>query len=232
MNSDIVALCELYERRISNAASLIRFQLANLCIVADPLSLLELRVYFALEEHNIEDVAYVLKPEWNILQILPKEAALDINEVVEAVKDVHPEFEQSFVQVKMSEDSDETRMMLNLKMPPVNKERHDVIVKGADAVQKTFETEIVAEKAMILAQLALTVDNVSKEDQDAMNKTLDETTEKYKKAVADDVDKKKKDADEAYEKWQQEAAQQKLDADAIKQAANPDAAFSMKMGGE
>lgn len=230
MNTEVAALAEIFETRVTNKLTLMKFNFCNLCVKADPAALLGVKVIEDDDEFDIEKVSTVTKPDddENVFEIIPKEGAY-LKPLEDAIKKEHPEFMFETFQVSTGADSGETVDVLRVIVPELNQARHDVLIKGVDTYKDLFNAQLEAERAIMIARLAPLMLTASQEDKDAVDECLNKTCEDTKKAAEEAAENKKKDLDEALERYLEEQAENgaaKTETDAEAQAG---AAFSMKM---
>lgn len=230
MNSEVAALAEIFETRAANKLTLMKLNFCNLCLKADPAALLGVRVKDGDSELDIEQVATITKPDDDdrVFELVPKEATL-FDALEDAVKKEHPEFKRSKVQARMSAGSDDMLDILRLEVPELDQTRHDVLIKGVDTYKDLFNTQIDAEKAIMAVRLAPLMLNASKEDKDAVDESLNKTVEDVKKGADDAAESKKKEIDEALERYLAEKAEKGSSEVRTDSAAQENAAFNMKM---
>ena len=248
---------ELFEKRIGQAYSLLCFRLCNLCVKAEPASLLPVTVTTRNGEKNLEDVAQVGKKDWNVLMLFPFDEKL-MKSVAYGVSEVHPEFEQEILELRLRKqedgrwgvsednegaddansgiDSDEDGengenekkvKAIQLTMPTVNEKRRDVLNDGIDGVMDAFDAKVDFEKTSVMKKVDFKASEEAKEFEDA----LDEKAKKYKEMAEKQCNTKKKEVEDAYGKYllRKEHADKKAEEDAA--AAGTDVAFKFKQNG-
>lgn len=224
----MTGLLAQYEKMTNNQALILQYRFAHLCVKAEPAALLSLSVPVDGDFVNIEDAVDVVKPAWNTLQLIPHED-VELADVQKAVAQEHPEFEQKIVAVKLSADSNETLDTLLLTMPKVDRNRHDALLKGIDTYLDVMNAKLTVLKTATTAKVTLRMD-ISAEDKKAANEEIDRITDAAKDKAQQAVDGKKKEIEEAFEKYMKEKAEEDAKNADMKAALNPDAAFSMAMG--
>lgn len=230
MNTEVAALAEMFESRAANKLALMKLNFCNLCLKADPAALLGVRVKEDDVEFDIEQVATITKPDDDeqVFEIIPKEAAF-LGAIEEAVKKEHPEFRRKTIKVKVSADSNETVDILRLEVPELDQTRHDVLIKGVDAYKDLFDTQLEAERALMALRIAPLLLTASKEDKEAVDESLNKTCEDTGKSAEEAVADKKKEIDDALERYLAEKAEQGTFEVKTDAAAQAGAAFNMKM---
>ena len=163
--------------------ALLSYRYSNLCIKADPASLLSVTLIMGSMEKDIEEVAEVAKPEDEYhLAVVPKiqDFIMDINQ---AVLDTHPEFK---VEMKPLGDGNDRNRFLLYEMPEVNKERRDFLNETVDSLYNECKVRIEAvtnEQKMTFAEFLTGKPEELKEANDALNKSNDD----YNKKLVDNL---------------------------------------------
>lgn len=227
MNGYISAIAEQFEMRVSSKLMAMHGAFTNLCVKADPAALMSTSITSGGESKHIEDTADVVVPEWNKFFIAPHEG-FDITAVAAGISSAHPEFKKEFYQMKKSPEGDDAVFVMMLTIPPVNKERHDILIKGVDTCLEAFNASVDYANAAAVVKMAPFLIGASKEDQDAAKELLTTRGDELKKQAADAAAAKKKEIDEAHQKYLEENKDKLSELEEIKQAANPEAATSMK----
>ena len=129
MNVFITSQIESVEKKMAGYHALLSYRYSNLCIKADPASLLPVTLIMGSMEKNIEEVAEVAKPadEYH-LAVVPKMQDF-IMEINQAVLDAHPEFK---MELKPLGDGNEHHRFLLYEMPEVDKNRYDFLNQAVD----------------------------------------------------------------------------------------------------
>ena len=174
MNVFITSQIESVEKKMAGYHALLSYRYSNLCIKADPASLLSVTLIMGSMEKDIEEVAEVAKPEDEYhLAVVPKiqDFIMDINQ---AVLDAHPEFK---VEMKSLGDGNERNRFLLYEMPEVDKERRDFLNETADSLYSECKARIEAvtnEQKMTFAELLAGNPEELKEANDTLNKSHDD----------------------------------------------------------
>ena len=126
MNTYINIQLQDFSQRIRGYNMLFNYRLMNLCVKAEPASLMPVTVEVMGREYNFEEVAELRRPDEYHFEIRAfNENNLD--DVVGAIFDVHPEF---IVDMKTEKDTgDNEHRYAFYSMPDVNKDRYDLLTK-------------------------------------------------------------------------------------------------------
>lgn len=227
MDYKVDVLLDQFQKVLDNKLALMQFRFANACVKADPASLLSVRVDCDSMVMNIEDACDVVKKDEDKFFLIPQDDSY-LEPIADAVDAEHPEFGQQVVEMKLSADNDTTVMTLLLTVPPVDKNRHDILVAAVDGYKDVFEKSVEKDKAMLLVQIAPRLIGLSKEEADEVNEIINKGVDEKKEKAGQLADEKKKEIDEAYQRYQEsQASSDGLDPESLK--ADAEAATSMKM---
>lgn len=227
MNTELFVMLDQFQARLDKKLALMQLRFANACVKADPASLLSVSVDCDSRIMYIENACDIVKKDDDKFFLVPQDESY-LQAISDAVKAEHPEFKQEVFSIKISPDKEMEALVLLLTVPPVDKNRHDILIKAVDGYKDVFEKSVEVEKAMITTKLALKLANASKEESDevdeVLNKGVDEKKEKAGKLAED----KKKEIDEAYQRYlENQASSGGMDLEKLK--ADASAATSMKM---
>ena len=196
MNSFAESEIKEIEKKFGSYEDLLAFRYANLCVKADPQSLLPVTVVVGATGQNIEEVADVFNMDEYHLAVVPKNQDL-LFDIRQALFEAHPEFEVS--QEQMDEDDPASAFLL-CKMPDVNKERYDVLVEAT----KNLHDECKARLDEVLLDEKSGFAELMAEEPESLKEVADQLNEKHQEAEASIRDLRDKKLDEiadAYEKY-------------------------------
>ena len=187
------------EKKLGGYHALLNFRYSNLCIEADPASLLPVTIVMGSSTMNIEEMAEVATTDNKYqLMVLPKyQDALESIQL--AVFQAHPEFK-----VEVKSVNDQMRYLL-YEMPEVNKERYDFLheaVKGLHDECKARIEAVINDEKLSFAELYAS----RPDDLDEANKGLDEIRTDFIERIGTLLRKKQTDIDLAYLRYQDKMA--------------------------
>ena len=198
-----------FEKKLGSYQYLLTFRYSNLCVKADPLSLLPVNVIVGSREQNIEEVAEVVQMDDLHLAVIPKRMDV-IRDVQEGIFEAHPEFIMSIEQM---DENDADSRFIYCEMPPVDKPRHDLLT---EATKNLYEECKARMDAVLLEEKRIFVELLA-EDPESLKEVIDQINEKHSNAVSDIQelrDKKLEEIETAYEKYLEEhPADQSSDQD-------------------
>ena len=215
-----------FEKKLGSYHYLLTFRYSNLCVKADPMSLLPVTVTVGNMERNIEDVAEVVQMDDFHLAVMPKRMDV-IRDVQEGIFEAHPEFKTS--QEQMEEDDANSKFLL-CEMPPVDKKRHDLLTEATKSLYEECKARM---DAILLEEKKIFVELLA-EDPQSLQEVVDQLNEKHSNAVSDIQelrDKKLEEIEDAYTKYLEGHAQEEEEMEDSQQS-DIDVTQSMHMGDE
>ena len=224
MNSFTTSEIKAFEKKLSSYQYLLTFRYSNLCVKADPISLLPVSITVGNREQNIEDVAQVVQMGDFRLVVVPKQMDV-LRDVQEGIFEAHPEFKMSIEQM---EKNDPNSRFVLCEMPPVDKPRYDLLT---EATKNLYEECKARMDAVLLEEKRIFVELLA-EDPESLQKVVDQINEKHNNAINDIMelrDKKLEEIEEAYAKYLEDHAQENVNKS---QQSDIDVTQSMHMGEE
>lgn len=203
MNFIYSTLINKTENKMAGYMALLDFRYQNLCVMAEPGSLLPVTVIFGSEEKNIEDVADVAQPDDFHLAVIPK-SPITINQIAQSIMKAHPEFKMKIQQMEVLGDEKD---YLEYEMPEVDKDRRDFLnqtVKSLHDEAKVRIDEIYVEAQQGFAEYL----EKSPEDLDEVSKAIDKAHDDYINKIRDLRDKKLEEVEEGYQRYLQHAQEE------------------------
>ena len=173
-----------YEKVLDGYTGLLTCRLLNLCVKAHPIALIPVLVELWGEEKLFEEVADCAIPDDDHIEAYPKNEEF-IFAIGKGVLEVHPEFIMKEKTVKMG---DQDMRILSFKVPPVDKDRRDILNNGVDVFYQETKAQYDETKAKYSAKIA---ERLSKNNCDIAQQTVDD---------------KKKEIEEAYQRYLQNKA--------------------------
>ena len=203
MNFIYSTLINKTENKMAGYMALLDFRYQNLCVMAEPGSLLPVTVLFGSEEKNIEDVADVAQPDDFHLAVIPK-SPITINQIAQSIMKAHPEFKMKIQKMEVLGDKKD---YLEYEMPEVDKDRRDFLnqtVKSLHDEAKVRIDEIYVEAQQGFAEYL----EKSPEDLDEVSKAIDKAHDDYINKIRDLRDKKLEEVEEGYQRYLQHAQEE------------------------
>ena len=227
MKLDVELQIKEYDGVLSGYTVLLVFRLMNLCVKAEPASLLPAVVLFRGAEKKIEEVANVGVMADDQLDVYPFHDELLVP-IGQAIMDVHPEFRQELKNVKI-ENQEKELNFIRLHMPEVNDDRKKVLLDGVDNFAKVTKEQLDATKSKYKVRVDQKLYKSSKDEIEEAKNRMDELYDQYSKRANKAVEDKKKEIEEAYQLWLEKKAQKQMEMQEQQAASGDDVKSSMKM---
>ena len=227
MKLDVELQIKEYDGVLSGYTVLLVFRLMNLCVKAEPASLLPAVVLFRGAEKKIEEVANVGVMADDQLDVYPFHDELLVP-IGKAIMDVHPEFRQELKNVKI-ENQEKELNFIRLHMPEVNDDRKKVLLDGVDNFGKVTTEQLDAAKSKYKVRVDQKLYKSSKDEIEEAKNRMDELYDQYSKRADKAVEDKKKEIEEAYQLWLEKKAQKQMEMQEQQAASGDDVKSSMKM---
>ena len=180
MNVFITSQIESVEKKMAGYHALLSYRYSNLCVKADPSSLLSVTLVMGSTEKDIEEVAEVARPKDDYhLIVIPKvqDFIMDINQAVQVA---HPEFK---VEQKPLGDGNDQHRFLLYEMPEVDKDRRDFLNQAVDSLYDECKARIEAV--------------TNEEANDQLNKSHDD----YMAKIQSLLNQKRQEIEEGYQRY-------------------------------
>ena len=216
------------ESRLGGYVTLLVYRYANLCVKAQPLSLLSAQIIDEeMGEMKLEQVAGVMLLDEYHLKLVPFDPRFNFP-LCKAIKLEHPEFKQDLVK---PENGEEDERILILTMPEVNKDRRDVLIDSVNVLfdgckakmdKTSAEYRLKLEKKIVI----LPTDDERNEAKDAMEAKI----KSYKDMADLNKTEKVKEIEEAYQHYLNEQTAQRNQADETAAARGEHAGRQMRVG--
>ena len=216
------------ESRLGGYVTLLVYRYANLCVKAQPLSLLSAQIIDEeMGEMKLEQVAGVMLLDEYHLKLVPFDPRFNFP-LCKAIKLEHPEFKQDLVK---PENGEEDERILILTMPEVNKDRRDVLIDSVNVLfdgckakmdKTSAEYRLKLEKKIV----TLPTDDERNEAKDALDSSI-----KNHQGIVDKVKEDKvKEIEEAYQRYLDEQTSKRNQADEKAAARGESAGRQMRVG--
>ena len=215
MRRDIIKEFDMLGDALSTLNAQFSYRLMNLCVKAEPVSLLSIEANIEGEFQKLEDCAQIGKEDDYSFQIVPNYDD-DLPTLAQAVFREHPEFKQEFkkLQVDISEDPNNPDVhdvyYLQVTMPEVDDERYDLLKNGVKAYYEENKAQMEAVSAKYDAKLAKLLDGESDDDIKKVKQARDKQTETWYEHRDRTYNDKLKEIEEAHEKWKYQQKKDKI----------------------
>jgi hypothetical protein len=194
------------ESKLSGYVAQLNFRFMNLCVKAEPMSLLSARFNIQGEEKQIEDVAQVSKKgDYQFMAIPNFEDDMAPLAVGIALK--HPEFKQEYGEetVNVVDEQGDPQSVkvkyLLLTMPEVDDNRYDALKTAVDAAYNQCKTQMEAVVQRAEPEIALLQEGEDQQDIDRVKAAIERLKKSYNDQREKLYDEKMKEIEEGHENW-------------------------------
>lgn len=202
--------------KLQGYVALLAYRYANLCVEANPISLLSTKVEVEGEMKNLEEVARVAVHETYhfIVDPIYEEDLLPIGK---AILFAHPEFKQELKTWEGYDEADPAGKYLFYTMPEVDKPRHEVLIQAVDAFYGECTEKMTIAQEACTKQLAVLQADSSPDEIAQVAEFMEKIVKNYTDLRDTNHDDKKAEIDKAYEEYQARQEEKKAKEDEQKQ---------------
>ena len=215
MKREIIKEFDMLGDALSTLNAQFSYRLMNLCVKAEPVSLLSIEAMIEGEPQKLEECARIGKEDDYSFQIFPNYDD-DISALAKAIFMDHPEFKQEMrtMQVDISEDESKPDMQdvyyIQVTMPEVDDNRYDVLKNGVKAFYEENKAQMEAVSAKYDAKFATLLDGESPEDVKKVKEARDKQTKTWYEQRDKIYNDKLKEIEDAHQKWQHQQKSNKI----------------------
>ena len=215
MKREIIKEFDMLGDALSTLNAQFSYRLMNLCVKAEPVSLLSIEAMIEGEPQKLEECARIGKEDDYSFQIFPNYDD-DISALAKAIFMDHPEFKQEMrtMQVDISEDESKPDMQdvyyIQVTMPEVDDNRYDVLKNGVKGLYEENKAQMEAVSAKYDAKLATLLDSESPEDVKKVKEARDKQTKTWYEQRDKIYNDKLQEIEDAHEKWQHQQKSNKI----------------------
>jgi hypothetical protein len=215
MKREIIKEFDMLGDALSTLNAQFAYRLMNLCVKAEPVSLLSIEAIIEGESQKLEDCSQIGQEDDYSFQIFPNYDG-DIPALAQAIFMEHPEFKQEMktMQVDISTEEGKSDMQdvhyILVTMPAVDDNRYDVLKNGVNAFYEENKAQMEAVSAKYDAKLATLLDGESDEDVQKVKEARDKQTQTWYEQRDKIYNDKLAEIEEAHVKWTNEQKKDKL----------------------
>ena len=206
MKRSVINKFGMMENKLSGYVAQLNYRFMNLCVKAEPMSLLSARFNIQGEEKQIEDVAQVSKKgDYQFMAIPNFEDDMAPLAVGIALK--HPEFKQEYGEetVNVVDEQGDPQSVkvkyLLLTMPEVDDNRYDALKTAVDAAYNQCKAQMEAVTERAEPEIALLLEGEDQLDIDRVKAAVERLKKSYNDQREKLYDEKMKEIEEGHENW-------------------------------
>lgn len=231
MKRKINTLLEEAKTKMSGYLALYSYNLMNLCIKAEPASLLSFEVDNGGELTPLENVAQSFRPDEYHFIIIPIEDKL-LKNIGMAIAKSHPEFKQEVKQLDEDDSDENVTKYLYVTMPEVNDDRYKALTDAVDVLSQDCKNRLELTHQKYSVELSSRLITSPKEEQDEAKDSLNDLYDNICVVCDDYRDKKLKEIEEAHQQFVSHKTQEEEKKKNEEKAHGKSAGMSMRMFGE
>ena len=215
MKREIIKEFDMLGDALSTLNAQFAYRLMNLCVKAEPVSLLSIEAIIEGESQKLEDCTQIGKEDDYSFQIFPNYEG-DIPALAQAIFMDHPEFKQEMktMRVDISTEEDKSDMQdvhyIQVTMPEVDDDRYDVLKNGVKAIYEENKAQMEAVSAKYDAKLATLLDGETDEDVKKVKKAREKQTETWYDQRDRVYHAKLQEIEEGHMKWLTKQGEERL----------------------
>ena len=215
MKREIIKEFDMLGDALSTLNAQFAYRLMNLCVKAEPVSLLSVEAMIEGESQKLEQCSQIGKEDDYSFQVYPNYDG-DIPALAQAIFKEHPEFKQEFktMQVDISTDENNPDMQdvhyINVTMPEVDDNRYDVLKNGVNAFYEENKAQMEAVSAKYDAKLASLIEGESDQDIKRLKEAREKQTNSWNQQRDNIYEAKIKEIEEGHDRWQSNQKMDKL----------------------
>jgi hypothetical protein len=214
------------------------FCMLNICVKAEPVALIPIKVKIHGNEYDIEKLAKVGLPNKFQYCLIPNNEA-HIEPLTRDVLKEHPELKaevkvmtkDGFFDADEVDDSDSRQKVVLLTVPPVDKERHDTMIELVDLFNDKCKKDMQIIKVKYDIKIGKALLNKSEETIDEVKGRVETLTGSYSDMRDKQINDKKEEIEEAYKLYMENHEEQEAKKREEQEARGERVGFSMNMFG-
>ena len=205
------------DAKLTGHTALLNYRYMNLCIKAEPMSILSLIVTdIEGNAFNIEEVADTVQRDDFSFLFVPKEMEM-LPFIQKGIAETHPEFKQEVIKPEGDDhyfypdtpEYDEERHLV-CTMPEVDDNRYDALKQSVKALYDERKVEMDKIKAEYTQTIADRTADLPKDEADEAKNRLEELCNQYSDLIKQYRDNKEQEIEEAHKEWQLNQAEERL----------------------
>ena len=215
MKREIIKEFDMLGDALSTLNAQFAYRLMNLCVKAEPVSLLSIEAMIEGKSQKLEECAQIGQEDDYSFQIFPNYDG-DIPALAKAILMDHPEFKQEMktMQVDISTEEGKSDMQdvhyILVTMPDVDDNRYDVLKNGVNGFYEENKAQMEAVSAKHDAKIATLLDGESPEDVKKVKEARDKQTKTWYEQRDTIYNDKLQEIEDAHEKWRHQQKSNKI----------------------
>lgn len=222
---------------LSNFNAVFAYRIMNLCVKAEEVALLPVKVMIEGEMQNLEQCASIHKKDDYTFVIIPKFDE-DITQIGFGITNVHPEFKQNVEStiVDVAQQDGSTKQTeahyIEVTMPEVDDDRYDVLKDGVKLAYEDCKMRMAVANTKADANFAELCEGEDQENIEIIKQEREKLNDQWYGQRDKLYNDKLQEIEDAHNKWLAELNEQEQKREEDEAAHSESAARSMKLGQE
>ena len=220
---------------LSSLTAMFNFRLKDLCVKAEEVALLPVKVLIEGEQQSLEKCTTIAKLDEYNFMIFPNYDE-DMTALQQGILAVHPEFKQKIESMKIevatkeggSQEQDARYVLVT--MPEVDDDRYDLLKNAVKAMYEQCKAHMDAANTKADVKLAELTVGEEKANIDLIKEKRDELNDEWNGKRDDIYNAKLQEIEDAHNKWLAEKSESDQRQQEEEAARGDEVTYSMRMG--
>ena len=220
---------------LSNFVAMFNFRMKDLCVKAEEVALLSVKVQVEGEMQNLEKCTTIGKKDDYNFMIFPNYDE-DMPALQQGLFRAHPEFKQKIESMtidvlgKDNKTTEKEARYVLVTMPKVDDDRYDLLKNAVKAMHEECKTQMQNANTRADVKLAELTVGEDKENIDLIKAKRDELNAQWNGKREELYNEKLQEIEDAHNKWLAEKAEHDLQQEEERAARGEEVTYSMRMG--
>lgn len=220
---------------LSNFVAMFNFRMKDLCVKAEEVALLSVKVQVEGEMQNLEKCTTIGKKDDYNFMIFPNYDE-DMPALQQGLFRAHPEFKQKIESMtvdvlgKDNKTTEKEARYVLVTMPKVDDDRYDLLKNAVKAMHEECKTQMQNANTRADVKLAELTIGEEKANIDLIKAKRDELNAQWNGKREELYNEKFQEIEDAHNKWLTEKAERDLQKEEERAARGEEVTYSMRMG--
>lgn len=228
MKRNIKLLLDEAKNKLSGYLALLGYRLMNLCVKAEPASLLSMEVEYGDDKMPIDSFVTAYRPDDYHFMIIPNDPKM-MKEIAKAIATSHPEFKQEIKQLDEKDSEEEPTEYFYITMPDVDDDRYKVLTDAVTALCDSAKSRMELTYNKYLAEMTAYLISSPKEEQEEAKNELQNLYDRVVEATDQYKTQKETEIEEAHSRYLAGVAEKESQKQNEEKAKGKSAGMSMRL---
>ena len=235
MRRNIIREFDKLAEDLSNFTAMFNFRLKDLCVKAEEVALLSVKVLIEGEQQTLEKCTTIAKQDDYSFMIFPHYDE-DMTALQQGIMAVHPEFKQKIESMKIEvatkggDSQEQDARYVLVTMPEVDDDRYDLLKNAVKAMYDQCKGQMETANTRADAKLAELTVGEEKANIDLIKEKRDELNDEWNGKRDDIYNAKLQEIEDAHNKWLAEKSETDQRQQEEEAARGDEVTYSMRMG--